>query len=80
MRSWGFEMGIVSTVLGFSGFGVGVSAGLVIGYYLFIFFQPTDVKVIIFISVYLCLCMYMMLWFACIVHFLCLEFVGVVCS
>ncbi|KAL8109771.1 synaptotagmin-2-like [Apium graveolens] len=37
-------MGIVSTVLGFSGFGVGVSAGLVIGYYLFIFFQPTDVK------------------------------------
>ncbi|KAK1370333.1 Synaptotagmin-1 [Heracleum sosnowskyi] len=37
-------MGIVSTVLGFSGFGVGVSAGLVFGYYLFIFFQPTDVK------------------------------------
>lgn len=71
MRSWGFEMGIVSTVLGFSGFGVGVSAGLVIGYYLFIFFQPTDVKVIIFISVYLCLCMYMMLWFACIVLGIC---------
>lgn len=37
-------MGIVSTLLGFSGFGVGVSSGLVIGYYLFIFFQPTDVK------------------------------------
>lgn len=53
-ESWGFEMGIVSTVLGFSGFGVGVSAGLVIGYYLFIFFQPTDVKVIISVSVFFC--------------------------
>ncbi|XP_044488095.1 synaptotagmin-1-like [Mangifera indica] len=37
-------MGIISTVLGFCGFGVGVSAGLVIGYFLFIYFQPTDVK------------------------------------
>ncbi|KAI7737646.1 hypothetical protein M8C21_001779 [Ambrosia artemisiifolia] len=37
-------MGIISTLLGFSGFGIGVSAGLVIGYYLFIYFQPTDVK------------------------------------
>lgn len=44
LRNWGFVMGIVSTVLGLSGFGVGISAGLVIGYYLFIFFQPTDVK------------------------------------
>lgn len=43
----GFEarkMGFLSTVMGFAGFGVGVSAGIVIGYYLFIFFQPTDVK------------------------------------
>ncbi|XP_024994130.1 synaptotagmin-1-like [Cynara cardunculus var. scolymus] len=37
-------MGLISTFLGFSGFGIGVSAGLVIGYYLFIYFQPTDVK------------------------------------
>lgn len=37
-------MGFVSTVLGFCGFGVGVSAGLTIGYYLFIYFQPCDVK------------------------------------
>ncbi|KAG8070574.1 hypothetical protein GUJ93_ZPchr0006g43170 [Zizania palustris] len=37
-------MGFFSTVLGFFGFGVGVTVGLVIGYYLFIYFQPTDVK------------------------------------
>ena len=38
-------MGILSTILGFCGFGVGISIGLLIGYYLFIYFQPTDVKV-----------------------------------
>ncbi|KAA8546103.1 hypothetical protein F0562_020446 [Nyssa sinensis] len=37
-------MGFLSTLLGFTGFGVGVSAGVVIGYYLFIYFQPNDVK------------------------------------
>ncbi|EOX97689.1 PREDICTED: synaptotagmin-1 isoform X1 [Theobroma cacao] len=37
-------MGFFSTVLGFCGFGVGISAGLVIGYYFFIYFQPSDVK------------------------------------
>ncbi|XP_009804435.1 synaptotagmin-1 [Nicotiana tabacum] len=37
-------MGFVSTILGFCGFGVGISFGLVIGYYLFIYFQPCDVK------------------------------------
>ncbi|XP_047081574.1 synaptotagmin-2-like isoform X2 [Lolium rigidum] len=37
-------MGVFSTVLGFFGFGVGVTIGLVIGYFLFIYFQPTDVK------------------------------------
>ncbi|KAJ3678583.1 hypothetical protein LUZ60_002386 [Juncus effusus] len=37
-------MGILSSILGFCGFGIGVSIGLVIGYYLFIYFQPTDVK------------------------------------
>lgn len=34
----------MSTVMGFFGFGVGISIGLVIGYYLFIYFQPSDVK------------------------------------
>jgi len=38
-------MGIISTVLGFSGFGFGFSAGIVIGYFLFIYVQPNDVKV-----------------------------------
>ncbi|KAK0582656.1 hypothetical protein LWI29_028204 [Acer saccharum] len=37
-------MGVFSTILGFCGFGVGISAGLVIGYFLFIYFQPCDVK------------------------------------
>ncbi|RCV06265.1 hypothetical protein SETIT_1G149300v2 [Setaria italica] len=37
-------MGFFSTVLGFFGFGVGVTLGLGIGYYLFIYYQPTDVK------------------------------------
>lgn len=36
-------MGVVSTIMGFFGFGMGISIGLVIGYYLFIYFQPTDV-------------------------------------
>ncbi|CAA7399669.1 unnamed protein product [Spirodela intermedia] len=37
-------MGFLSTILGFFGFGTGISIGIVIGYYLFIYFQPTDVK------------------------------------
>ncbi|KAE8057270.1 hypothetical protein FH972_013975 [Carpinus fangiana] len=37
-------MGFLSTILGLWGFGVGISIGLVIGYYMFIYFQPTDVK------------------------------------
>ncbi|XP_041019696.1 synaptotagmin-2-like [Juglans microcarpa x Juglans regia] len=37
-------MGFVSTILGIWGFGVGTSIGIVIGYYMFIYFQPTDVK------------------------------------
>ncbi|TQE07571.1 hypothetical protein C1H46_006891 [Malus baccata] len=37
-------MGILSAILGFVGFGVGTSTGLVIGYYVFIYFLPTDVK------------------------------------
>jgi len=41
-------MGFFSTIFGFFGFGVGISIGLVVGYFLFIYFQPTDVEVIIF--------------------------------
>lgn len=37
-------MGFFSTLLGFCGFGLGMSIGLFIGYFLFIYFQPTDVK------------------------------------
>ncbi|KAI4339938.1 hypothetical protein MLD38_024821 [Melastoma candidum] len=37
-------MGFLSTILGFCGFGVGTSIGVVAGYYMFIYFQPTDVK------------------------------------
>ncbi|RDX99805.1 Synaptotagmin-2, partial [Mucuna pruriens] len=40
----GFKMGILSTIASFFGFGIGTSIGLVIGYYLFIYFQPTHVK------------------------------------
>ncbi|WOL07318.1 synaptotagmin-2-like [Canna indica] len=37
-------MGFISSILGFFGFGTGIGVGFVIGYYLFIYFQPTDVK------------------------------------
>ncbi|KAH7847138.1 hypothetical protein Vadar_022377 [Vaccinium darrowii] len=37
-------MGFVSILMSFFGFGVGISIGLVFGYYLFIYFQPSDVK------------------------------------
>ncbi|KAJ4805622.1 Calcium-dependent lipid-binding (CaLB domain) family protein [Rhynchospora pubera] len=37
-------MGFFSSILSFFGFGIGISIGVVIGYYLFIYFQPTDVK------------------------------------
>ncbi|XP_074561615.1 synaptotagmin-2-like [Curcuma longa] len=36
-------MGVLSTVLSFSGFGVGLTAGIVAGYYLFVYFEPSDV-------------------------------------
>jgi hypothetical protein len=42
-------MGILSSILGFCGFGVGTSIGIVIGYYMFIYFEPTDVKVSVFL-------------------------------
>ncbi|KAI4297761.1 hypothetical protein L6164_037629 [Bauhinia variegata] len=37
-------MGFFSTIFGFFGFGIGISIGLVAGYFLFIYFEPTDVK------------------------------------
>jgi Ca2+-dependent lipid-binding protein len=37
-------MGVVSTILGLVGFGWGISLGLVAGYFLFIYLQPTEVK------------------------------------
>lgn len=43
-------MGLFGTILGFFGFGFGTVIGLVGGYFLFIYHQPTDVKVISFFS------------------------------
>ncbi len=40
-------MGIVTTVLGLVGFGWGVALGLVLGYFIFIYLQPNDVKVLL---------------------------------
>ncbi|XP_008788435.2 synaptotagmin-2-like isoform X1 [Phoenix dactylifera] len=37
-------MGIFSSVLGFFGFGFGLVGGIVVGYYLFIYFESTDVQ------------------------------------
>ncbi|XP_043696833.1 synaptotagmin-1-like isoform X2 [Telopea speciosissima] len=38
-------MGFVSTTFEFFGFGVGITFGLVIGYFFFVYFQPSDFKV-----------------------------------
>lgn len=43
-----FDMGIISTIMGVFGFGFGITVGLVVGYFLFIYYQPTDVKVRLF--------------------------------
>eukprot|EP00249_Psilotum_nudum_P004672 c18179_g1_i1 orf=700-2313(-) len=37
-------MGFFSTIFGLFGFGIGITLGLVIGYFLFIYWQPDDVK------------------------------------
>ncbi|KAG6516556.1 synaptotagmin-3-like [Zingiber officinale] len=37
-------MGLVSTLLGVLGFGIGTSVGLLVGYFFYIYFQPSDVK------------------------------------
>lgn len=44
-RKSAVRMGIVSTIAGTFGFGIGVSIGLVMGYYFFIYFQPSTVQV-----------------------------------
>lgn len=44
-RKLGLIMGIISTILGVFGFGIGITIGIVIGYFMFIYSQPTDVKV-----------------------------------
>jgi hypothetical protein len=38
-------MGVISMILEFSGFDIEVSVGVVIGYFLFIYSQPSDVEV-----------------------------------
>lgn len=43
--SGGFVMGFVSSILGLFGFGVGISIGLLVGYFFFIYFESSDVKV-----------------------------------
>lgn len=45
MVSGGFVMGFVSSILGLFGFGVGISIGLLVGYFFFIYFESSDVKV-----------------------------------
>jgi hypothetical protein len=40
------EMGLLSTIFGFFGFGIGISIGLISGYFLFIYIQPTHVQVL----------------------------------
>ena len=42
-------MGFFGTILGLFGFGVGISIGLVAGYFLFIYVQPNNVEVSIYL-------------------------------
>lgn len=44
MVSGGFVMGFVNSILGLFGFGVGISIGLLVGYFFFIYFESSDVK------------------------------------
>lgn len=37
-------MGFLGSLLGILGFGVGIWIGLIVGYFLFIYFEPRDVK------------------------------------
>lgn len=39
-------MGFVSSLFGIIGFGIGIPIGLLLGYFIFIYFEPGDVNVI----------------------------------
>lgn len=41
----GFAMGFFGLIFGFVGFGIGISMGLLVGYFIFIYVQPSDVQV-----------------------------------
>lgn len=56
-------MGLLSSILGFFGFGLGTSIGLVAGYYMFIYFQPSDVKVCFLFPVWCSFCLWNVLCF-----------------
>lgn len=40
-----WRMGVVVTIVGLLGFGWGVSIGLIVGFFFFIYLQPMEVKV-----------------------------------
>lgn len=42
-------MGFLNTLLGIVGFGIGLPLGLLVGFLIFIYFEPTDVKVPAFV-------------------------------
>lgn len=56
-------MGIISTITGVFGFGIGIAIGLVIGYFLFVYLESADVKVSIFSAQLLVFCIYMVSFF-----------------
>lgn len=39
------KMVFLGSLLGILGFGVGISIGVIVGYFLFIYYEPRDVKV-----------------------------------
>ncbi|KAH0632137.1 hypothetical protein KY290_038049 [Solanum tuberosum] len=72
-------MGFVSTILGFCGFGVGVSCGLTIGYYLFIYFQPCDVKVLHSSVLFFCFCFNCYIHYGSTLYFMCFPLLYALC-
>lgn len=44
MGLWNPIIRVLSVIFGFLGFGLGIAIGLTVGYFLFIYFQPSDVK------------------------------------
>lgn len=68
-----FDMGIISTILGVFGFGIGIGIGVVIGYFLFIYTLPTDVKVC-FLSFFYCACVFFDLFVVAFCFLKCIGF------